>query len=132
MENIGTTINESPVITMKASTALTGIQGKALAVSSGKLAFPSKGAAAIGVALMAEEANAAADADVVVQIKDICKWVSAGSIAVGAFVTTDANGKAITAEAGDFIMGIALTASAAAGTIISVQLTKSGYVPAAE
>lgn len=64
-------------------------------------------------------------------MKDIGKWVAGEAIAVGDELATDAAGKAVKATDGAFIVGIALSAAAKAGTVISVQLTKSGYKPKA-
>lgn len=130
MEYIGTTINQSPVITLKASAKLEDIQGKAVAVSDGKAAFPEAGANAIGIALFTNDATVEAGADVQIQIKDIGKIVAAEAIAVGDEVSVDATGKAVKAASGKFIVGTALTASSgasASGTIIQIQITKSGY-----
>ena len=64
-------------------------------------------------------------------MKDIGKWVAGEAIAVGDELATDATGKAVKATDGAFIVGIALSAAAKAGTVVSVQLTKSGYKPKA-
>lgn len=130
MEYIGTTINQSPVITLKASTELTDIQGKAVAVSDGKVTLPEAGANAIGITLFTNDTTVKAGADVQIQIKDIGKIVAAEAIAVGDEVSVDATGKAVKAATGKFIIGTALTAAegvSAAGTIIQIQITKSGY-----
>ena len=43
---------------------------------------------------------------------------------------TEGQGAVQTAAAGNFILGVAMTAASAAGELVQVQLTKSGYVPA--
>lgn len=65
--------------------------------------------------------------DVDIQIKDIGKWVAGEEIAVGTELATDAGGKAVAAKSGDFIMGVALSSAAEAGTWIKVQIIKAGY-----
>ena len=69
--------------------------------------------------------------DVDIQIKDIGKWAAGEEISVGTELATDVNGKAVAAKAGDFIVGVALSSAAKAGTWIKVQIIKAGYKPAA-
>lgn len=125
----GTSINESPTIIMEAGEKLENVQGIALAIASGKLAKPSAGANVIGLSLFTNDENVEAGGSLTVQVKDIGKWVAGSEIEVGDQLATDANGNAVKATAGQFIVGTALSAAAQAGTIISVQITKSGYVP---
>lgn len=131
MNYIGTTINESPTIVMKAKADIANPQGLGLAVSEGQLALPAaSGAVVMGVALFTTDDLKAGD-DVAVQIKDIGKAVAGGVIAIGDPVTFNTAGKAIkAATAGDFIFGYALTAAAAAGNRVTIQITKSGFVNA--
>ena len=42
---------------------------------------------------------------------------------------TDANGKAVKATSGKFVMGVALTAASTAGSLVQVQFAKMGYKP---
>lgn len=126
----GTSINESPTIIMEAGAKLEDVQGIALAITAGKLAKPSAGANVIGLSLTNDE-NVEAGGSLTVQVKDIGKWVAGEAIAVGDELATDAAGKAVKATDGAFIVGIALSAAAKAGTVVSVQLTKSGYKPKA-
>ena len=125
----GTSINESPTIIMEAGAKLEDVQGIALAITAGKLAKPSAGANVIGLSLFTNDENVEAGGSLTVQVKDIGKWVAGEAIAVGDELATDAAGKAATD--GAFIVGIALSAAAKAGTVVSVQLTKSGYKPKA-
>ena len=128
MSVLGTAINPSPTIVMPAKAAITNPRYLALAVDAGKVKLPAAGDPVIGIAI-GENDTVAADEMVDIQIKDIGKWIASGAIAVGAEVATDANGKAAAATSGDFILGVALTAASAAGDIIQVQITKSGYKP---
>ena len=124
----GTSINESPTIIMEAGAKLEDVQGIALAITAGKLAKPSAGANVIGLSLFTNDENVEAGGSLTVQVKDIGKCEA---IAVGDELATDAAGKAVKATDGAFIVGIALSAAAKAGTVVSVQLTKSGYKPKA-
>ena len=67
----------------------------------------------------------AVGAAALVRFLGTAKVIAGGTIGVGAWVTSDANGKAIaTVTAGDVVIGKFLgTASAAAGDIIEVQLS---------
>lgn len=127
----GTAINSSPTIVLPAKAALTNARYLALAIDAGKVKLPSSGANVIGIAIGETDDSVAANDDVNVQIKDIGKWKAGAAISVGAELATDANGKAVTATSGDFIVGIALTAASAAGDLVQVQITKSGYKPGA-
>lgn len=128
---LGTAINPSPTIVLPAKAAMTNPRYLAVVVDAGKVKLPAAaGAHAIGICLGENDSVGAGD-DLDIQIKDIGKWIASGSIAVGAELTCDTNGKAAAATSGDFILGVALTAASAAGDIIQVQITKSGYKPGA-
>lgn len=127
---IGSTINESATVTFKAKAELKGNQGLALALNEGKLEPPAAGANVLGLSLFTNDDAKAGDS-LTVQVKDIGKWIAGGAVAAGDELAVDAAGKAVKAAEGQFIVGIALSAAAAAGTVISVQLTKSGYKPKA-
>lgn len=129
---LGTAINPSPTIVLKANAAIaSGARAVALAVNGGKAVLPSAGAAVIGISGMETDDAVAAGDDIEIQIKDIGKWTAGEAIAVGDELATDAAGKAVKATAGDFIVGYALSAATAAGTLVQVQITKSGYKPTA-
>ena len=123
---IGSTINESATVTFKAKAELKGNQGLALALNEGKLELPAAGANVLGLSLFTNDDAKAGDS-LTVQVKDIGKWIAGGAVAAGDELAVDAAGKAVKAAEDQFIVGIALSAAAAAGTVISVQLTKSGY-----
>ncbi len=127
---IGSTINESATVTFKAKAELKGNQGLALALNEGKLELPAAGANVLGLSLFTNDDAKAGDS-LTVQVKDIGKWIAGGAVAAGDELAVDASGKAVKAAEDQFIVGIALSAAAAAGTVISVQLTKSGYKPSA-
>ena len=79
---------------------------------------------AIGVVCDAFAADYAGPVPVTV---DGVEFVTAGAaVALGAFVKSDATGRAVTAgTAGDLVSGRAISAAGAAGDIISVQLFNS-------
>ncbi len=106
--------------------------------NNGKLALPaSNGAPAIGLILSDAPGNESGDniitpagTEIDVLIKDIGLALAAGAITKGAAVTVTASGAVQTAASGNFILGFAVTAASAAGELIQVQLTKSGYMSA--
>lgn len=126
---IGTTINDSPVIVGKATAALSGAEFLAVKfdTSGGIVKASTAGEATLGL-LPAEQGNIAAGDDVTVQIKECGLWKAGAAVAAGALLTTDANGKAKTAAAGNFILAVALEAASAADEVIKVQICKAGYV----
>lgn len=126
---IGTTINPSPTVIFPANEAIAGARCVALALSDGKLALPAAGAMALGISIGETDTNVTAGTEITVQIKDIGKWIAGEAIAVGDQLMTDAAGKAVKATSGKFVMGIALTAAATAGSLVQVQLAKMGYKP---
>ena len=127
----GTSVNESPTIVLPTGEKLEDARGIALAISGGKVVKPAAGAHVIGLSIVETDETVEAGRDVDIQIKDIGKWVAGEAITVGAELATDANGKAVAAKAGDFIVGIALNSAEKAGTWIKVQIIKAGYKPAA-
>ena len=128
----GTSINESPTIVLPAGEKLENARGIALAISNGKAVKPVAGTHVIGLSLIETDEMVEAGTDVDIQIKDIGKWVAGEEITVGTELATDADGKAVAAKAGDFIVGVALSNASEEGTWIKVQIIKAGYKPAAK
>lgn len=126
---LGTTINSSPTVVFPAGADISGARCVALALSNGKLALPTAGAMALGISIGETDEDVATGTDIDIQIKDIGKWMAGEAIAVGDELMTDAAGKAVKATSGKFVMGVALTAAATAGSLVQVQLAKMGYKP---
>lgn len=124
---IGTTINQSPTINLVAGADIAKAPGKAIAITNGEAVLATAGANAIGIAMLSEEETIKKGSDITVQIKDIGAWVAGAAVEVGDELTTDANGCAVKAVTGNFIIGVALTAAEDAGTIIRAQFIKAGY-----
>lgn len=120
---IGTQINQSPTIVEKAGAAIDDARGKIVKYdASGNVVLATAGAVAIGITIMEDGANditgaesgkVASGEDVTVQIKDIGLVKAGGTIAKGAELASDANGCAVAAADGDFVIGTARTAAAA-------------------
>lgn len=128
---LGTTINESPTIVLEAGADMEGAPAKAVVISEGKAALAGAGANAIGITMLSEDEKIRKGSDVTVQVKDIGAWKAGGKISVGDELTPDADGCAVQAASGNFIVAVALTSAAEAGTIIRAQIIKGGYKPAA-
>ena len=123
----GSSINESPTIVLPAGEKLENARGIALEFKDGAAVKPAAGAHVIGLSLIETDVTVEAGTDVDIQIKDIGKWVAGEEIAAGTELATDAEGKAVAAKAGDFIVGTALSNAAEAGTWVKVQIIKAGY-----
>lgn len=123
----GSSINESPTIVLPAGEKLENARGIALEFKDGAAVKPAAGAHVIGLSLIETDETVEAGTDVDIQIKDIGKWVAGEEIAAGTELATDAEGKAVAANAGDFIVGTALSNAAEAGTWVKVQIIKAGY-----
>lgn len=128
MNYYGTIINDSPTVAGIAAADLTGAEFLAAKFDSdGKIVKASTaGENALGI-LGAEEGNRKAGETVSVQIKECGLWKAGAAVAAGAELTTDANGKCVTATTGNFITAIALEAATAADEVIKVQIIKAGY-----
>ena len=126
----GTSINESPIIVLPVSEKLENARGIALSVQDGAVVKPTAGAHVIGISLIETDEIVEKGGDVDIQIKDVGKWVAGEALTIGTELATNAEGKAVAAKAGDFIVGMALSNATKAGTWIQVQISKAGYKPA--
>ena len=124
---LGSSINESPTIVLPAGENARAI---ALAIKDGAVIKPEAGAHVIGISLIETDETVDKGNDVDIQIKDIGKWVAGEEITVGTELAADAEGRAVPAKAGDFIVGVALSNASEAGTWVKVQIIKAGYKPA--
>ena len=122
MTYLATSINESPVISEKAAATIADVRGKAVKFSDGKIAIAGAGEAVLGVGIMTNDVNIAADADVDIQIKDIGLVYAGGEIAKGAELASNASGAFVTAAEGNYVAAIALESATAAGTYIKARL----------
>lgn len=123
---IGTSINESPTIAAQAAGAITGGALLAAVIDGSGASVATAGAAAAGL-LIPETDDVAAGDTVTIQVKDIGLWKAGAAVEAGAMLASDADGKAVTATAGSFILAQALEAATAADQVIHVQIIKAGY-----
>lgn len=122
----GTTINDSPTAIFPVAEKIANAQGIAVTLTENGVKLPEAGGAVFGVIPISENESYEAGEEVTVQIKDIGAWIAGGAIKIGEELAADAEGKAKKAEDGQFIVGIALSAAAEAGTRIRFQMTKYG------
>ncbi|MEG1562143.1 MAG: DUF2190 family protein [Bacteroides sp.] len=125
----GTSINNSATITGKASVAIKDGAFLAVTLSASGVTLATAGSPAVGFLVPITDAVKVGD-DVDVQVKDIGLARAGATVAAGALLASDANGKVITATANAFIIGMALEPATAANQIISIQICKAGYKPA--
>lgn len=93
--------------------------------TAGEVTTAGAGDAVLGVAL----ADAAAGADVEVQVDNIAEVAASAAIDAGAKIKSAASGKAVTAStANDVVYAIALEAAAAANDVIKVKLGYAGVI----
>ncbi len=123
----GTTINPSPTMVLQAGENIENAQGIALAIKDGKAVKPEAGVNVIGISLITNDEVIEIGADVTIQIKDMGKWVAGEKLCAGDELTTDANGRAVKAAAGNFITAVALSDAQKAGSFVKIQLIKAGY-----
>lgn len=106
--------------------------------SDGKLALPAAdGAPVVGIILSDAAAFDTGSAlvskagmEVDVLIKNIGLIEAGEAVAKGDLLTVDTDGCAVKATAGDFILGMAMTAATTAGELVQIHITKSGYAVA--
>ncbi len=128
----GTSINESPTIVLPAGEEIQDARGIALVIKEGAVVKPDAGANIIGISVIETEDMVVQGEDITVQIKDIGKWVAGEEIVIGTELATDAEGKAVAASDGDFIVAVALSNATEAGSWVKVQIIKGGYKSAAQ
>lgn len=105
----------------EASTDLSASQFCAVVIdSNGRAALPSANGTIVGVL---QNKPASLGAEAAIMSDGVTKMVCSAAIAVGAQVKVDAAGKATpTPATGNYVIGIALTATAAANELLSVLL----------
>jgi len=126
-------INNSATIRDVLAADITDAAHKAVAYNSeGKLALPAAdGDAAVGVILSDVGANddgvSKAGTEVDVLIKDVGLVLVSEAVQKGDRLAATTTGALHKAAAGEFILGVALSAASAAGELVQLQIIKSGY-----
>lgn len=124
-------INTSATIIEKAGANIEDVRGLILKYDNNGDVVPAstEGEIAVGVGIITNSESINQGEDVDIQVKEIGLVKAGGTIAKGAEVMANTDGKAITATAGKFVIGTALE-PAASGQLFYVQITKY-YKPAA-
>ena len=126
----GTGINDSATIVAKASDNIANGAFKAVKLTATGIALAAAGEAAVGI-LIPETESPRMDDAVTVQVKDIGLVMTGAAVDAGDLLAADANGKLVKATEGQFIIAQALEAAADTDAVISAQICKAGYAPAA-
>lgn len=131
---IGNQINQSPTIVEKAGADIADGRNKLYKYdTNGDLVLAGAGEMAVGIGLIetgyndvtgVEAGKVVKGDNVTVQIKDIGLVQAGAEIKKGAEVAADANGLAVTAQTGNYVIGIAQDAATAKGDFIYIQITK--------
>ena len=121
-----TIINDSATVVARAGADITTGPFTAAAFKDGALVGADGTLIPFGITIAETNDTVAKGEDVTVQVKDISKWKAGGDFAAGDFLTSDANGAAVKATAGKFILAVALE-SGVAGQIVDVQIVKAGF-----
>ena len=87
----GTSINESPTISLPAYERLENARGIALAMNGMAAAKPAAGAHIIGISLIETDETVEKGADIDIQIKDIGRWAAGEAVTAGAELAADAD-----------------------------------------
>ncbi len=125
--------NNSPTIRDVLAVDINDAPHKAVTYdSSGKLALPAAdGDPAIGILLSDTAADdsgvSKAGTEINVLIKNIGLALAGGAVKKGEHLTPTTTGAVRKAAAGNYILGTAMSEVAAAGELVQIQLTKSGY-----
>lgn len=138
----GTLINQSATIVEKAGAAITDCRNRILKYdSNGDVVLATAGTdIPLGIAIIEAGANdvtgdtsgaVAVGDDVDIQVKGIGYVLAGGTIAKGAEVAAGSDGKAAAAAAGNYVLGIALSA-ATSGDYLRIQLNRYQKNPASE
>lgn len=122
----GSVINSSQTISVESDSAFALGPFVAVAFTEGKVCRCDDSLIPFGISITETNDNIAAGEDVYIQIKDISVWKTGGAFAMGDALACDAEGRAIKAVTGKFILGFALEESAGENQMIRVQISKSG------
>lgn len=127
-EYLNAFMNNSATIREVAGAEIKNAAHKAVSYNAdGKVILPAAaGDPAVGF-ILSDTLDLADGDETNILIKDIGLGEASAAIAKGAAVTVTTAGTLAKAESGNFILGFAMTAASAAGELIQVQLTKSGY-----
>ncbi len=103
MNYIAASINQSPVISMKAGADLADVRGKAVMFDeTGGVILASAGKPALGIAVLSNPENINKGDDIDIQIKDIGHVKASAAVKPGDALAPDANGALVPATSGSY------------------------------
>ena len=126
----GTVINDSATICAPVKTEIKTGPFTAVALGSGGAVPCNDTLVPVGLTIAETPNTVPVGNDVNVQVKDIGVWKGGAVFAAGDPLASDAEGLAVKATDGKFILGFALEDCAAKGQAVKVQITKSGFMKA--
>lgn len=125
MNYLGTSINESPVISLPAGAAITDVRGYAVKFNaSGAVVLAGAGDTPLGIGIMTngDQGAIAQGENVDIQYKDIGLVCAGAAITAGASLSVNASGQFIPATSSTTAVAVALQAAAGAGQCIQAIL----------
>lgn len=122
----GSIINESATLAFNVKNNLTGGAFTAVKLSDTGVATAAAGDIPVGILTAEHELPIVTADEVTVQIKGITLWIVGENVAAGDLLATGADGVAMKATAGKFILAQALS-NGTTGEAIQVQIIKAGY-----
>ena len=103
MNYIAASINQSPVISMKAGADLADVRGKAVMFDeTGGIILASAGKSVLGIAVLSNPENINKGDDIDIQIKDIGHVKAGAAVKPGDTLAPDANGALVPAASGSY------------------------------
>jgi len=109
-----------------AAADLSAATNKAMALTNAGINVAGAGVAAVGLLTDDPEAGQYGS----VQVREQGSWIAGAAFNAGVLLTPDAQGRAVAAAAGDYVLAVALEASGGAGQVVSVEIVHAGEVPA--
>lgn len=104
MNYIAASINQSPVISMKAGADLADVRGKAVMFDeTGGIILASAGKSALGIAVLSNPESINKGDDIDIQIKDIGHVKAGAAVKPGDALAPDANGALVPATSGSYL-----------------------------
>ncbi len=122
----GSIINESATLAFTVKNNLTGGAFTAAKFSDTGVVTATAGDVPIGILTAENELPIVAGDEVTVQVKGITLWIVGENVSAGDLLAAGADGVAMKATAGKFILAQALT-DGKTGEAVQVQIIKAGY-----
>ena len=120
-----TQINPSPTIAEKAGADIEDVRGLLLKYDDNGAVVPAAaGEKVIGIGIITNSENLKTGDTVDIQVKEMGLVLAGAEFKKGVDLAADADGKAVEAAEGNYVIGTALQAATAAGELVKVQICK--------